>query len=308
MKDKILKSGFGIGNIIFIAALIIALPLRIYQYTAGIIEPRTGFFASDDPSVYALWAVIAVAAAAIILFGFMKRKTLDYNLEKVKRPGIGALSGLFAASLIIDAVSCLDAIGGIDLGLSASETTPERTSYYIILLQMIFALISALYFVILCVGMLTGKTTAEEFRIVSLAPVFWNIFRMVSRFMRTISYIRVSELLFEMIMLMFMIIFFMSFAQCNSRVNDKDCKWKLGAYGLPAALLALLCFVPRFILTLAGKAEMIYSQSVIEYADCAAALFIIGTVLTRVCVKQPEAEAEEEAPDTPDEATTDTEE
>lgn len=303
MKDKILKSGYGIGNIVFIAALIIALPLRIYQYTAGIIEPQTGFFATNSMSVYALFAVLVAGVAAIILFGFIKRKTLDYSLDKVKRPGMGALSGLFAASLIIDAVSCLDAMGSIDIGLRVSETSPERTSYYIILLQMIFALISALYFVILCVGLLSGKTTAEEFRIVSLAPVFWNIFRMISRFMRTISYIRVSELLFEMIMLVFMILFFMTFAQCNSRVSDKDCKWKLGAYGLPAALFALICFVPRFILSLTGKADVIYSYSVIEYADCAAALFIIGTVLTRVCTAKPEKDGKNDA-----EATTATEE
>lgn len=299
MKDKILNSGFGIGNIIFIAAVIIALPLRIYQYISGTLEPETGFFAVHDLSVYALFAVLIISVAAIIVYGFIKRKTLSYSIEKTKRPGVGALSGLFAASLIIDAVSCLDAIGSIDIGLSASETTPERTSYYILLLQMIFALISALYFVILCVGLLTGKSTAEEFRIISLAPVFWNIFRMVSRFMRSISYIRVSELLLEMVMLMFMIIFFMAFAQCNSRVSDKSCKWKLGAYGLPAALLALLCFVPRFILTVAGKAELIYSQSVIEYADCAAALFIIGTVLTRVVYKEPEPETAEETPEEP---------
>ena len=35
MKNKILNSGFGIGNLVFIAAVILALPLRIYQYVAG---------------------------------------------------------------------------------------------------------------------------------------------------------------------------------------------------------------------------------------------------------------------------------
>ena len=54
-------------------------------------------------------------------------------------------------------------------------------------------------------------------------------------------------------------------------------------------MLALVCFVPRLILSLTGKADVIYSGSALEYSDFAVALFIIATVLTRVTVKAPEA-------------------
>ena len=123
-------------------------------------------------------------------------------------------------------------------------------------------------------------------------PVIWSMLRMVARFMRTLSYVRVSELMFEMLMLAFMILFFMNFAQCSSKVNDENCGSKLAAYGLPAALMALVCFVPRFILTLTGQAHVIYTGSVLEYSDLAVALFIIATVLTRVTVKTPETAEE----------------
>ena len=112
--------------------------------------------------------------------------------------------------------------------------------------------------------------------------------------MRTISYVRVSELLFEMVMLVFMIMFFMAFAQCNSKVNEKDCIWKVAAYGLPAALLALVCSVPRIILSLIGSADLIYSQSSVEFADLGIALFIIAVVLTKVITKTESDETEEE--------------
>ena len=148
--------------------------------------------------------------------------------------------------------------------------------------------------VILTIGSFSGKTSGTEYRILSLTPVFWSIIRMVGRFMRTISYVRVSELLFEMVMLVFMIMFFMAFAQCNSKVNEKDCIWKVAAYGLPAALLALVCSVPRIILSLIGSADLIYSQSSVEFADLGIALFIIAVVLTKVISKTESDETEEE--------------
>ena len=151
--------------------------------------------------------------------------------------------------------------------------------------QVALSFLSAIYFVILCLSALIGKASGSQFRILSLAPVLWSMLRMILRFTRTISYVRVSELLFEMVMLVFMIMFFMAFAQCNSKVNEDDCKWKLAAYGLPAALMALVTFVPRLILSLVGSADIIYSQSALELSDFAVALFIIATVFTRVTLK-----------------------
>ena len=285
MKNKILNSGFGIGNLVFIAALILALPLRIYQYIGGVLEAQTGFYAKNDWSIYVLYGVLAVAGVAIIFLGFTKSKKLTYDTTKMARPGFGALSGLAAAGLILDTFTCLQSLGNYQ---SAAEGSPELTTYYVLLAQMAFALISAVYFVILCVGALSGKSSGAEFKLISLAPVLWAMFRMVVRFMKTISYVRVSELMFEMLMLMFMILFFMNFAQCSSKVNDKDCGWKIAAYGLPAALMALVCSVPRFILTFTGKEAVIYTGSALEYSDLAIALFIVATVLTRVIVKTPE--------------------
>lgn len=292
MKNKILNSGFGIGNVIFVAALIIALPLRIYQYSSGVIEPVTGFFATNDFSVYVLYGVIALAMAASIGLGFINRKKLTYEINAQKNPLLGTASAIAALSIILDAVFTLNVVGTIEAGAAASA---EQTAYYVVIAQAVFSLLSALFFAVLCINSFMGKTLASELRLLSLAPVLWAMLRMVSRFMRTISFVRVSELLFEMFMLAFLIMFFMNFAQCNSKVNDENCAWKLAAYGLPAALLALLCFVPREILLLVGKREILYGESVTEFSDLAVALFIIATVLTKLTVKSSEAAVAENA-------------
>lgn len=293
MKNKLLNSGFGIGNLVFIAAVISALPLRIYQYVAGVLEPGTGFFVTNDWSIYVLYAVIIAALAAFIVIGLAKKKSLDFSCKATKNHLVGIFSAISAAGLITDVFTLLPILNNSHPSLYADTTPAGVPSYGILLAQIIVSLVAALFFVILAIGHLTGKTSGAEYRILSLSPVFWNILRMVSRFMRTISYVRVSELLFEMVMLMFMIMFFMAFAQCNSKVNEKDCKWKVAAYGLPAALMALLCSVPRIIISLTGNGDLIYSQSVVEFADLGIALFIVSLVLTKVITKGEETEAEE---------------
>lgn len=295
MKNKVLNSGFGMGSIIFIAALILALPLRIYQYVSGVIEPVTGFFAETDFSVYALYGVVILATVAVLALGFLSRKKLNYDISAQKNPVLGATSAFVALGIILDTAFSVDVAGAIEaVSAGTNASSPEATTNLVVLAQAVFSLLSALFFAVLCITSFMGKTFASEFRLLSLAPVLWAMLRMVSRFMRTISFTRVSELLFEMFMLAFMIMFFMNFAQCNSKVNDKDCAWKLASYGLPAALLAFICFVPRVLLALTGKGDTIYAESTIEVSDLAVALFAVATVITKLTDKAPEIQAAEE--------------
>ncbi len=279
---SITKSGFGIGILIFAAAAIIALPVRTLQYFT-VIESETGFFTENDWSVYLLGAVTGAAIIAMLVLGFAKRKTLDYSLEITKRPGQGILSFTAAAGLLMNAVSII-----MEIMESAFVPQEEKAARLIITIQAVFAVLSAIYFVALGTSYLSGKSNGSEYRLISLAPVLWSIFRLVFRFTRTISYIRVSDLILEMAMIVFCISFFMAFAQVNSRVDPNKKEWKIAAYGLSAALLSLLCFVPRFIVMITGSADLLHEQSPAEYCDFGVALFIISTVLTRVTVRLPE--------------------
>lgn len=285
---SITKSGFGTGILIFVAAAIIALPIRTLQYFT-VLESDTGFFAQNDWSVYALAIVSGAAILAALLLGFIKRKSLDYSLEVTKRPGQGILSFTAAAGFLMNAVETI-----VNLLNSNDFSQEEKASELILGIQAVFAILSAIYFLALGTSYLSGKSNGSEYRLISLAPVVWSTFRLVFRFTRTISYIRVSDLMLEMIMLVFFIMFFMAFAQINSRVDGDNKEWKIAAYGLPAALLALLCFVPRFIVMITGNADLLNEQSPAEYCDFGVALFIISTVLTRVTVKLPENTSTEE--------------
>ena len=286
MKKKSVSSGFGVGCLIFAAAAIIALPLRVFQ-SFTIIEGTTGFYSENNWSITLLYAVLAIAVVLILGYAIIKRKKLDFSLETVKRPGLSWLSLIAACGTMLDAYNSFTAFMSSDLPVTAEST---GSSGIIFLVQSIFAVISAIYFVMLWLTYLKGKTSGSEIRLLALAPVIWNILRLVARFMRTISYIRVPELLFEMIAISFMILFFNALAQVNTGLGEKNGEWKIGAYGLPAALMALICFIPRLIVTLSGNTELLYAQSTLQFCDIGIALFIIATVLTRVTDRIPEEE------------------
>ena len=283
---SITKSGFGTGILVFAAAVIIALPLRTLQYFT-VLESETGFFIKNDWSVYLLGLILSAAIIFLLVFGFISRKSLDYSLETIKRPGQGILSLTACAGILMSTASI-----AVDLVSSTGFSQEESTNKAILAIQAIFGVLSAIYFLAVGLSFITGKSNGSEYRLISLAPVIWSIFRLILRFTRTISYIRVSDLMFEMLMLVFFIMFFMTFAQVNSRVDGEKKEWKIAAYGLPAALLALVCFVPRFIVMITGNADLLNEQSPAEYCDIGIALFIISTVLTRVTAKIPNTVSE----------------
>lgn len=152
-----------------------------------------------------------------------------------------------------------------------------------------------MFFVLFGYGHLKGKSNASESTLMALFPVLWCIFRLMHRFMRTINFLNVSDLLYELFMCVFLMAFLMAFSQLNSKVGGDGFDWKLAGYGLPAMMFSLICFLPRFIITLVGRDYLLCNQSPIEWCDLGAAVFICALLLTRVGFGEKNTETAETA-------------
>lgn len=288
MKGFSVKNGFGAGAVIFAVAALISLPLRTAQIFNIAEFGGSGFYTYVDWSVYALAFAVAAATLAFLVLGISKRKKLDYSREIKSNPVFGIFSLIAAAGAFVDGISCATKFSNnfdpiIMSGYSG--TTTWNTDKLIFGGEAVFAVFSAIFFLALGLSALRNKTNGSEHKLISLAPVLWCIIRMIFRFSRTISYLKVADLAFELLMLAFLVMFFMSFAQVNAQIGAKNYEWKLAGYGLPAALLALICFVPRLIVTLSGESMLIYEHSSVEVCDLTNALFIISTVFTKLTDK-----------------------
>ena len=273
--------------IVFIASVILALPLRVYQLMVNV-ESGTGFWIDRSHfSIYVLYAIAAVGTVLPIVLSLVYKSGLG-KVEPVaeKKTLGGVISFAMAIGLLVDAITRYTAFSDLYFGYTVSGDSTTMVSYLsksgalAMGLEAFFAVVSAIYFIMLGIAWLTEKDPSE-YKLLAVMPVFWAIFRIMHRFMRKISFLNISELFFELLMIVFLMMFFMAFAQITAKVNGKGLEWKLYAYGLPAALFCLICFIPRIVVAILGKGELIADGSSVEVVDLTSAAFVLFVLVDR---------------------------
>lgn len=272
-------------------ALLVAVPLRIYQCRT-LIDATTGFYNEINASVVVLYIVIGIGAFVGLIVPFLKHNTLKATPISVKSVGFTVVSLLFAVLLIVDSASqVLDYFDLYSESIIYNSTPKEYVAAQggqLLLMQAVFGALSALYFFVNGVTVGLGNADTAKYRVISLLPVIWCIFKLLYRFKRTISFVNVSDLLFELFFIVFAMMFFFAAAQINSKIdiNDKGSDfmksvyWKIFGYGIPAALFGLICFLPRFILLITGHSDNINVHYPVNYSDFGFAFFVIYTCIT----------------------------
>lgn len=268
-----------------LAAMVIAVVLRVYQYFK-VLDPETGFYNKTDFSVYLLYFVLGAAMLLSLGMFIANRKKLVPIISVKKSPSFLVLSILLAVTVIVDSAGQL--MSYFDLYEEAVSVSASVSDYVkaqggsLLLLQAIFGAITAIYFFISGLSATIGNADGSKLKIIALAPVIWMIFRLLYRFKRTISFINVSDLLLELFEIAFLMLFFLAYAQVVSKIDAPVVFWKLFTYGIPAAMFAMVCFLPRFIVTVTGNSDLLSPHHGIAYSDFSVALFIAYSLITRV--------------------------
>lgn len=241
--------------LVFAAAVLICVPLRLYQ-TICLIEPETGFFvAGDHASVTVLYVVAAVAGAAILVMSYLGIRP-DVPDRRIKSRALCVMAAVMAAAFLIDAFYTIYTIVRSAVEYSAAAGMDGGGRYAVMQFitqgaQVVLAMLSCIYFACLSFSW-NGRGTASLYAVLAVMPVFWAIACAVNRFIRMINFKNVSDLLLELFMLAFMMLFFLAFARVNSRVESEGVRWQLYGCGLAAALAAAIVNVPRLIMILCG--------------------------------------------------------
>lgn len=242
------------------------------------IDREAGFYTGGELLKAALYLVIIAACAVFAAVSFVSKETSSVTLQPQKDIALSVLSALLSVSFLYDAATSFyggfDSLGSVSYGMTAfqsmmlSGTIPQ-------LFQSGFALLSAVYFLFFTKGTIKGKEVLSGHGILALAPVGWSSFRLIYRFVEQISYVRVSELLLELVLLALFSMFFIAFAQLATGVYIKNSRWRIVGVGLPAALISLTLNVPRMLYVISNGADELYSKYPFKVADFVLALFII---------------------------------
>ncbi len=256
------------------AATIVLRTVQIFKFT----DRETGFTTGGDILNIAVYLIIAVTAVLFMLTAFLSKETEKVSL-RLKKDNLVSVASLFLAmSFLYDSVSAFfgsfETLDASAYGVSAfrsmmlSGTIPQ-------FFQSLFALLSAFYFFSFAKGIIKETYSAEKHRILAVAPVCWAGFRLIYRFVEQISYVRVSELLIELVLLAFLVLFFMAFAQVSSGVYVKNARWRIIGLGLSSAMMSLTLNIPRFAFVLLKGADELYSKYPFRVCDFVIAVFIV---------------------------------
>lgn len=258
---------------VFFFSSLIAIVLRCLQM-AKYIDPETGFITGGEIFNVILYAVLFIPCLYFIISSFLSRQAGEFDIHGIKSPVLGSVTAVFAISLVYDWISSF--VSGIaslaDTSYSGGIQSLMSSGSLPLALQSVFAFFSAIYFFIVAADFFKGKNTASKFKILALTPVCWTGFRLIHRFIRQISFVEVSDLFLELVMLALMIIFFMSFAQVNSGVYSEGFTWRLIGFGLSGAVIAITLSIARLIFTFVGNRAYIVSEHPFNFADFAFAV------------------------------------
>lgn len=213
-------------------------------------------------------------------------------------------SALFAVGLLYDAVlSVINAAGTVsESGRLAMGALLFTEGLLAEVLQAVCGVLAAVYMAILAVSYLKGDARFTKYRFLALTPLFWSMFRIVLRFMTKISFTMVSELLQELAMLAFMMLFLLSFARIAAQVNPRGEMRKLVCFGLPAAFLAAVIGISRLVCTVAGRGDLLADGFPFSFGEIGFAVFAVVYILEhmrfgRPASEEPQAEENDTAAD-----------
>lgn len=248
--------------VMFIVSMVVALPLRTYQLLV-MVNPENGFFENSNFAVPLLYIATFVFAALMVILSFFSKGIPAPKITEGKNYLLGIVSIVLSIGFVWDVINIVQTITpqtAYGFNSYASQTLVsafiKENGGAFLIVQLVAAGLSVLYFFIFGVSFFEGKQTYKKIPLLSLAPVIWGMSILISKLMKPISFITVSELLFEIFAFVFIMIFFLTFARVSTGVFTENGMWSVFGCGFAAALFGGIITIPRLIVVFVGLAPV----------------------------------------------------
>lgn len=265
---------------LFCCAVVVCSVLRALQM-AKYIDPETGFYTGGSVLKIALYAILGVCALIFFVVSYVSKDSSQITFYNAENKSMAFVSALMGFTMFYDCYDSLsDCVKSAFYSNSSSYTTIMSSGTLPSLLQSFFALFSGVFFLILAKDLIKGKASASKRKVLATMPVWWAGARLIHHFVRQISFVEVSDLFLELLMLAAMLLFFMALAQVVTGVYSDGFRWRLFAFGYIAALIALAISLPRLIFSFISSGAFINSLYTFNLADLVFAIFAFTLILS----------------------------
>lgn len=259
----------------------VGVVFRMYQLL-NIIESDTGFYRVQDWSIYVMYALCALAVVVPYVL-----TTLAKNVPASKSPfrkdmlmAIGSI--VFAVGIVFDVVSSLstfllNAKGFAAAGLSFMGTIDQGQAP--LLIETVFGIFATIYMLIFGISYIDGRTTYSQYKFMAITPLFWAMSRIVVRFVRKIAYVNVSDLMLELFMLAFMMIFLLNFARISSGLANSKAMRTVFASGFVSIFFCTVTNLPRLLMVLTANGKALPDEYPFSLCDLGFAIFAFAYII-----------------------------
>lgn len=262
---------------LFAASLVVMLPVRLYQLLA-LTELDTGFFSESNFTVTLVYVFALAVPLLFISLSFVSKEVPSPMLPVGKNYALGIASLVFSAALLYDAIINAfyiipSAASSLSIVLSVIASNIAQSGGAFLLARIVFAFLGCVWFLIFAVSNLGGNASYKNYKLLALAPVCWAASRLVTYLTSPISFVNITELMFELYMLMFLMLFLITSARISTGVFSEDGMWGIYGFGLSAAFFGAVVTVPRVVVLIIGRDAV--SGYSFEPADLGALIYTV---------------------------------
>lgn len=276
IKNSVHSISADVSVILMCATILVACPVRIFQMLKNM-DATTGFFLDYSAiSITVLYSLLAAAVLLILILSFLSARIPAALAPSGRRILLGLSSLFFSATLFYDAIK--NYLPSQNQTATIVQNAQSISTLHH--LHAVFAFLACCYFIVFAISYISGKSFHKKLKLLSLAPLAWTIICVLERITVIISIMRVSELFLELCALVFLMVFFLSFARVASDVNCKGSMWSVISCGCIAAMFILTYSIPRTMLILTGNTDTIVSGYPVDFTVIGCALFIIVFIVT----------------------------
>lgn len=214
----------------FIAGICIAVPLAVYLILYEI-DPSTHFY-YDNAHFYHFQNIFIICVTILMIPPvFIKKSAPKIKLPDKNIP-LSVCSVIFAVSLSIYAAYLM---------LKMMERQTGAGGF----LSGLTGFLAAIFFFALAGRLFSGSHV--NLRNIALLPVLWGIVNLISTFMSLTSIANISKYVYEIMQLVFGILFFYYNARLMGGVPNGREISGVFAFGLPCAMFGLLYSIPPVV-------------------------------------------------------------
>ena len=236
--------------LVSLIALVIALPVRIYQQLM-LVDETTGFFTDHNVTAVVISVLLAIGAVYPAIACRLDREAaVDTGFYRDIPTGI--LTLITAVMLVVDSLrKLMEVTSGEEEALAAgmAAVAPHPLLYSLL---AILGFAAAVILFIAGISWIWGVQLLRSAPVATLLPPLWCCMGLIVLFVKFTEVINTTENVYQMFSVIFLLLFLSAQSKLLVGIDGERNTRLVFAWGLPAVLVGLVTSVPNLVVPMLG--------------------------------------------------------